>query len=78
MQVWETYAIREGLLETLGCCLLYFVRNCTVARGVGGSLAVLVGGRHSDGRFFKDVCLLDQRSVDGAESRSEGHLGRFL
>jgi hypothetical protein len=65
----------ERVFETLRSDLLDAFRNSGLASGVGLALAVLVGGRHSDGSLFKDGCLLDERAGDAAEFESEGHVG---
>lgn len=58
----KTYALGEGLLKALGGSLLDLAGDSALSGGVGSALAVLVGGRHSDGSLFEDGYLSDQRS----------------
>lgn len=55
-------ALGEGLLKALGGSLLDLAGDSALSGSVGSALAVLVGGRHSDGSLFEDGYLSDQRS----------------
>jgi len=46
---------REALLETLWCSLLDLLGDGTLTSGVRCTLAMLIGGRHSDGSSFEEM-----------------------